>query len=53
VPSGTRRLPPAAEPKFRRLARNPLGERVPAAPAVADNRLYARVQRNLFCIAKL
>jgi outer membrane protein assembly factor BamB len=42
----------AAEPKFRLLARNPLGERVRATPAVADNRLYIRGQHHLFCIAK-
>ena len=42
----------AAEPKFRLLARNPLGERVRATPAVADNRLYIRGQNHLFCIAK-
>lgn len=42
----------AAEPKFRLLARNPLGERVRATPAVADNRLFVRGQNHLFCIGK-
>jgi outer membrane protein assembly factor BamB len=40
----------AAEPTFRLLARNALGERVRATPAVADNRLYIRGQHHLFCI---
>jgi outer membrane protein assembly factor BamB len=42
----------AAEPTFRLLARNSLGERVRATPAVADNRLFIRGQHHLFCIGK-
>jgi outer membrane protein assembly factor BamB len=42
----------AAEPTFRLLARNELGESVRATPAVADGRLYIRGERHLFCIGK-
>jgi len=42
----------AAEPTFRLLARNELGEVVRATPAVADGRLYIRGERHLFCIGK-
>jgi outer membrane protein assembly factor BamB len=42
----------AAEPAFRLLAKNPVGELVRATPAVADNRLFVRGQRHLFCIGK-
>jgi outer membrane protein assembly factor BamB len=42
----------AAEPAFRLLARNELGEVVRATPAVADGRLYVRGQRHLYCIGK-
>jgi outer membrane protein assembly factor BamB len=42
----------AAEPTFRLLARNALGEPVRATPAVADNRLFLRGRTHLFCIAK-
>lgn len=42
----------AAEPKFQRLARNPLGERVIATPAVADHRLFIRGEKYLFCISR-
>ena len=42
----------AAEPTYRLIARNTLGERVRATPAVADNRLYIRGQYHLFCIGK-
>jgi outer membrane protein assembly factor BamB len=42
----------AAEPTFRVLARNPLGETVRSTPAVADNRLFIRGQNHLFCIGK-
>ena len=37
---------------FKQLARNPLGERVIATPAVADGRLYIRGASHLFCIGK-
>jgi outer membrane protein assembly factor BamB len=42
----------AAEPTFRLLARNELGEGVRATPAVADGRLYIRGERHLYCIGK-
>jgi outer membrane protein assembly factor BamB len=42
----------AAEPTFRLLARNGLGEVVRATPAIADGRLYIRGDRHLFCIGK-
>jgi outer membrane protein assembly factor BamB len=42
----------AAEPTFRLLARNKLGELVRATPAVADGRLYIWGERHLFCIGK-
>jgi outer membrane protein assembly factor BamB len=42
----------AAEPAFQLLARNALGERVVATPAVAEGRLFIRGQRHLFCIGK-
>jgi outer membrane protein assembly factor BamB len=42
----------AAEPTFRLLARNPVGEAVRATPAVADNRLFVRGRQHLFCVAK-
>lgn len=42
----------AAEPTYQLLAKNTLGERIRATPAVADNRLYIRGQYHLFCIGK-
>jgi outer membrane protein assembly factor BamB len=42
----------AAEPKFRELAKNSLGEGVMASPAVADGKLYIRGKTHLFCIGK-
>lgn len=42
----------AAEPTFRLLARNSLGEPVRATPAVADGRLFIRGEQHLFCIGK-
>lgn len=42
----------AAEPTFRLLGRNELGEVVRATAAVADGRLYVRGQRHLYCIGK-
>jgi outer membrane protein assembly factor BamB len=40
----------AAEPTFKQLAKNILGERFRASPAVADGRLYLRGQTHLFCV---
>jgi len=42
----------AAAPTFHLLAKNSLGERVVATPAVADHRLFIRGQDHLFCIGK-
>jgi outer membrane protein assembly factor BamB len=42
----------AAEPKFRLLAKNSLGEPVRASPAVADGKLFVRGQNHLYCIGK-
>jgi outer membrane protein assembly factor BamB len=39
-----------AEPKFKLLAKNPIGELVRSTPAVADNRLFIRGQKHLICI---
>jgi outer membrane protein assembly factor BamB len=41
-----------AGPKFNVLARNPLGEKVQASPAIADGRFYIRTAGSLFCIGK-
>jgi outer membrane protein assembly factor BamB len=42
----------AAEPKFKLLAKNSLGEAVTATPAVAGQRLFVRGADHLFCIGK-
>jgi outer membrane protein assembly factor BamB len=42
----------AAEPTFRLLAHNELGEVVRASAAVADGRLYIRGEHHLFCIGR-
>jgi outer membrane protein assembly factor BamB len=39
-----------AAPKFKLLAKNTLGEAVSSTPAVANNRLYIRGQKHLYCI---
>jgi len=41
-----------AGPKFNVLARNPLGEKVQASPAIADGRFYVRTAGSLFCVGK-
>ena len=41
-----------AGPTFKRLAKNSIGEKVIATPAVANNRLFIRGQEHLFCIGK-
>ncbi len=41
-----------AAPEFKLLAKNSVGERVFATPAVADNRLFIRGEKHLFCIGK-
>lgn len=40
----------AAEPRFKLLAQNSLGDRFIASPAVADGRLYLRGQHHLYCV---
>ena len=40
----------AAEPVFRELARNPLGEPSRSTPAVSGGRLFLRTYSHLFCI---
>jgi outer membrane protein assembly factor BamB len=42
----------AAEPAFRLLAKNRLGDKVMATPAVADGRLFIRGDNHLYCIGK-
>jgi outer membrane protein assembly factor BamB len=42
----------AAEPTFKLLAKNRLGEKVMATPAVADGRLFIRGDSHLYCIGK-
>ena len=42
----------AAEPTFRILARNTVGERVIASPAVTNNRLFIHTDHHLICIAR-
>ena len=41
-----------AAPRFEILAKNPLGEKVQASPAVAADRLFIRGEKTLFCIGK-
>lgn len=40
----------AAGPEFRLLAKNPLGEKVQASPAISQNRIFIRTEKNLFCV---
>lgn len=42
----------AAEPKYELIARNTIGERMRATPAVADGRMLVRGERSLFCFGK-
>lgn len=41
-----------AAPTFKLLAKNAVGEPVSSTPAVADNRLFIRGNKHLFCIGK-
>ncbi|MDX1963239.1 MAG: PQQ-binding-like beta-propeller repeat protein [Pirellulales bacterium] len=43
----------AAKKEFAELARNPLGEKVQASPAVAHGQLFIRTEGHLFCIGQL
>src|SRR5262249_55953422 len=42
----------AADPHFKLLAKNPIGEPVMATPAVSDGLLYVRGKTHLICIGK-
>jgi outer membrane protein assembly factor BamB len=39
-------------PKFEYLAKNPIGERMFASPAVSRGKLYLRGERNIYCIGQ-
>ena len=39
-----------AGPEFKVLAKNPLGERVQASPAISQGHIFIRTEKNLFCI---
>jgi outer membrane protein assembly factor BamB len=39
-----------AGPAFKRLARNPLGEKCQASPAFAGGRIYIRTEKSLVCV---
>jgi outer membrane protein assembly factor BamB len=39
-----------AGPEFRVLARNPLGEKVQASPAISQGQIFIRTEKSLFCI---
>lgn len=39
-----------AGPEFKVLAKNPLGEKVQASPALAQGHLFIRTEKNLFCL---
>jgi outer membrane protein assembly factor BamB len=39
-----------AGPEFHVLARNPLGEKVQASPALSQGQVFIRTERHLFCI---
>jgi outer membrane protein assembly factor BamB len=41
-----------AAPTYKQLAKNSIGEKVRATPAVANNRLFIRGQEHLYCIGK-
>ena len=41
-----------AGPKFRLLAKNSLGERITASPAITDDCLIIRTDSQLFCIGE-
>ena len=39
-----------AGPEFKVLAKNPLGEKVQASPAISRGQIFIRTEKNLFCI---
>ena len=42
-----------AGPTFRILARNPLGEKVQASPAISQGQIFIRTERTLFCLGAI
>ena len=40
-----------AAPAFKVLAKNPLGEKVQASPALSQGQVFIRTEKHLFCIA--
>ena len=40
----------AVGPEFKVLARNPLGEKVQASPAISQGQIFIRTEKQLFCI---
>lgn len=40
----------AADPEFKVLAKNPLGEKVQASPAISQGRIFIRTEKHLFSI---
>jgi len=40
----------AAGPQFQILARNPLGEKCQASPAISQGHFFIRTERQLFCL---
>ncbi|NLH98856.1 MAG: PQQ-binding-like beta-propeller repeat protein [Chthonomonadales bacterium] len=41
-----------AGPTFKQIAKNPLGERCQASPAISGGRIFIRTESSLFCIGK-
>ena len=39
-----------AGPEFKALARNPLGEKLQASPAISQGQIFIRTEKNLYCI---
>ena len=40
----------AAGPEFKVLAKNPVGEKVQASPALSHDQIFIRTEKNLFCV---
>jgi outer membrane protein assembly factor BamB len=41
-----------AGPEFKVLARNPLGEKVQASPAISRGQIFIRTAQHVFCLGK-
>lgn len=41
-----------AGPAFKVLAKNPLGEKIQASPAISRGQIFIRTEKNLFCIGR-